>query len=108
MARYHGEVGFRTSCETEPGLWSDVIEKRKYSGDVTRNYIRNAYDVYTTTIKTPTCGNLISIVADPYANENFHNIVFAEYMGTKWAVSNVEVQYPRLILTLGGVYSGNQ
>jgi len=25
-------------------------------------------------------------------------------MGAKWKITNVEVQYPRLILTIGGVY----
>ena len=48
----------------------------------------------------------LSIVADPFAYQNFHQIKYAEYMGSKWKVSSIEVQYPRLILTLGGVYNG--
>ena len=50
--------------------------------------------------------NSISIISDPYANENFHKMRYAKFMGTEWKVTNVEVQYPRLILTLGGVYNG--
>ena len=49
--------------------------------------------------------NEISIVADPFANENFHSMRYVEFMGAKWKISNVEVQYPRLILTIGGVYN---
>ena len=50
--------------------------------------------------------NDLSIIADPYAINNFHTMRYAEFMGTKWKISNVEVQYPRLILTLGGLYNG--
>ena len=49
--------------------------------------------------------NEISLVADPYARENFHMIRYACFMGTRWEVTSVEVQYPRLVLTLGGVYN---
>ena len=52
--------------------------------------------------------NEFSIVADAYANENFHNIKYVEYMGTKWKISTVTVQRPRLILSAGGVYNGPQ
>ena len=49
--------------------------------------------------------NQISIVADPYANENFYAMRYVKFMGAKWKISDVEVQYPRLILTIGGVYN---
>ena len=107
MAKYFGGVGYRETVETEPGIWKDVVTERPHYGDVLKNYVRNDTNrEYTTTIKSPTCNNSISIVADPYAFENFHNIVYATYMGTKWVVTTVEVQYPRLLLTLGGVYDG--
>ena len=50
--------------------------------------------------------NQISIIADPFAMSNFHNIKYVEYMGTRWKITSVDVQYPRLLLTLGGVYNG--
>ena len=106
MARFCGKVGFRTSVETEAGIWEETIVERKYYGDVLKNYVRNTFDEYTTTIKSPVCNNSISIVADAYANENFQNIVYVEYKGGKWSVTNVDDQRPRLILTLGGVYNG--
>ncbi|MCM1224006.1 MAG: hypothetical protein NC548_57095, partial [Lachnospiraceae bacterium] len=49
--------------------------------------------------------NEISIVADPFANENFYSMRYVVFRGAKWKISNVEVQYPRLILTIGGVYN---
>lgn len=50
--------------------------------------------------------NEISIVADPFAMQNFHKMRYVVFMGEKWKVSSVEVQYPRLILTIGGIYNG--
>ena len=50
--------------------------------------------------------NSISIVADPYAYENFHNMRYAILEGVKWKITNVEINRPRLILTIGGVYNG--
>lgn len=109
MAKYFGNVGYRETVETEPGIWEETIVPHPYYGDTIKNYVRTSYVDYTTTIKTPECSNSISIVADPYAFENFHNIVYAEYMGTKWVVSNVDAsQYPRLVLALGGVYNDEQ
>lgn len=106
MAKYFGNIGYRTTAEVEAGIWEETIVERKYQGELVKNYFRSRFGEYTTTIKSPECNNSISILADPYAFENFHNIVYAEFMGTKWTVSNVEVQYPRLILVLGGAYSG--
>ena len=50
--------------------------------------------------------NDISILSVPYAVNNFHSMRYIEFMGAKWKVSDVEVQYPRLLLTLGGLYNG--
>ena len=102
--KWYGLIGFGETVETKPGVWVDQIKPRAYFGDVTRNtrMLQSSGQVNDNI----NVSNLISIVADPYANQNFHSIRYAEYMGTKWKVTNVDVQYPRLILTLGGVYNG--
>lgn len=103
MAKYYGKIGYATSEEVKPGVWKKRITEREYFGDVIRN-----------TRRLQSSGNLndniivsneISIVADPFANENFHSMLYVEFMGAKWKISNVEVQYPRLILTIGEVYN---
>jgi hypothetical protein len=33
---------------------------------------------------------------------------YVEFMGTKWKITNIEVQYPRLTLSIGGEYNGQQ
>lgn len=106
MAKYYGNIGYAVTAETEPGVWTEQITVRPYYGDVIRNIRRTqATDQVNDDISV---SNEISIVADPYAYENFHAMRYAEYMGTKWKVTSVEVSYPRLILSIGGVWVGNE
>ena len=97
-------VGFAEIKTNELGVSVETVTPRAYYGDVTRNIRR----LQTTENLNDDVqiNNEFSIVADPYANENFHAIRYVEYMGTKWKVSAVEVRYPRLILNAGGVYNG--
>ena len=103
MAKWFGNIGFATSIETKPGVHVDKIIDREYYGDVSRNTrrLQSADQVNDEIV----INNEISIVSDPYANENFHNMRYIEFMGSKWKISNVEVRFPRLILTIGGVYN---
>lgn len=104
MARYFGKVGFGTSAEPVNGVWEDTIVEREYYGDV----IRNTRNLQTgdQVNNDLTVGNSISVVADAYAVDHFFAIRYLEWAGTLWIVENVEVQSPRLILRLGGVYNG--
>lgn len=103
MAKFYGNIGFAEPVEKEPGVWVQKITSRPYYGDLDRNFrkLENSGGVNDNI----NISNEISIVSDPYANQNFHFIKYVEFMGTKWKVSNVEVQYPRLILTVGGLYN---
>lgn len=105
MARYYGTIGFSAgSAETVPGVWDEVIVERPYYGDVVRNVRRLQSGEYVNDNATVT--NEISIVSDPYALQNFHAMRYVAWMGTKWKVTSVEVQYPRLILSIGDEYHG--
>ena len=107
MAKFFGPIGFATSVETRPGVWKDQIEEHNYRGDVVRLSSRWAASPDSSNDDL-TLNNQISIVADPFARDHLHTMKYVDYMGTKWKISNIEVQYPRLILTIGGVYSGPQ
>lgn len=104
MAKWSGIIGYAKIVETSPGVWDEKITKRNYRGDV----IRNSRVLQTTSQVNDNVnvGNVISIVADPYANENFHAMRYIEFMGAKWKITNVEVDRPRLKLTIGGLYNG--
>lgn len=105
MAKYYGVIGYAVSEETSPGVHTENIVERRYYGDIVRN-IRNLQTTEHLNDNV-NVSNQISIVADPYAIANFHAIRYAEFMGAKWKVPSVEVQPPRLLLTLGGLYNGN-
>ena len=104
MAKYYGKIGYAETVETNPGVWTEQITERSYYGDMIRNTrrLQSAGQVKDNI----NIANDLSIIADPYAINNFHTMRYAEFMGAKWKISNVEVQYPRLILTLGGLYNG--
>jgi len=104
MAKFYGNIGYGESVETSPGVWQDFIYEFPYYGDVIRN-ARTLQDDEKVN-NDLTLGNSISIVADAYANEHFHAIRYIQWSGTLWVVTDVEVQSPRLILRLGGVYNG--
>ena len=88
--------------ESAPGVWTEQITERTYYGDLIRNTRR--LQSSGNIIDDIQISNQISIVADPFAYENFHAIRYATYMGTKWKVTSVDVQRPRLTLDLGEVY----
>lgn len=104
MAKYYGKIGFAENVEVRPGYWEEQITEHPYYGDLIRNARRlQSTDQLNDDINIV---NEISILADPYANQNFHAMRYIWFMGAKWKVSNINVQYPRLILTIGGLYNG--
>ena len=104
MAKFYGAIGYAVSNETSPGVWTEEIIERAYYGDVTKNYKKTSAG--ESIIDNIDVTNNISIISDPFAMSHFHTIKYVKWMGTAWKVSSVEVQYPRLILTIGGVYNG--
>ena len=106
MAKFYGVIGYAVTKENAQGVWTEEIAEQSYYGDLTRNMrrLQDSGDLNDDI----NVANEISIVADPYANANFHSMRYVAFMGAKWKISKVEVQYPRLILTLGGVYNGKQ
>ena len=103
MAKFCGVIGYAITKETEPGIWEEQIVEVEYFGDVIRNTRRiNAPGKVNDDISI---SNQISIIADPFANNNFHAMKYVVFMGAKWKISEVTVQYPRLVLTIGGLYN---
>ena len=104
MAKFYGAVGYGETVEIRPGVTDIAITERKYYGDVIRNTRKMSESDQV--IGDITTNNSISIVADPYALNHFFAMKYVEWAGARWTVADVEVQSPRLILRLGGVYNG--
>ena len=106
MSKWFGQIGYAMQKETEPGIWEDKIVERDYYGDLlTDNRKRQTNNNVLDEI---TLSNMVSIIADPFAYNNCSCMAYAEIMGARWKISEVEVKPPRLNLTIGGVYNGNQ
>ena len=102
MAKYYGLIGFEVNVETSPGVWEGFVEK-PYRGDLQK--LMNRSPEINQRNENISLSNQVSIVADPFALNNFSTIRYIEYLGTKWEVMSVEVYYPRLLLHIGGVYN---
>ena len=105
--KWFGKIGYEVTTETKPGVWTPTITEQAYSGDVFKNSSRLSQSSDSTNDNV-NVNNQISIVADPFAYQNFHAMRYVEFMGALWKISNIDVQPPRLILTIGGVYNGKQ
>ena len=103
--KWYGTIGYVETVETKPSVWVPQSTEFTYFGDITRTsrMLQSVGQVNDNISINVT----ISIVADPYATKHYFAIRYAVVDGVKWKVTNVDpTQYPRLILTLGGVYNG--
>lgn len=104
MSKFYGKIGFEELSETSPSVYTPTIVERCYSGDLTRNYRRlESGDGINDDISL---SNEISFVADPYALNHFHTIRYVVWHGARWRVTGAEEKFPRINLTIGGVYNG--
>ena len=105
--KFSGKVGFGVCAETEEhsGVWVDTITEKTYYGDVIKASIRSQINPDSINDNL-VLSHQVTIIADPYATQHYQDIRYVEVEGAKWKVTYVEIQYPRLRLTLGGVYNG--
>lgn len=105
MAKFYGMIGYGTTIEVRPGYYDETIEEKPYRGDILKVQ-RGLASAENQVLDNITVSNRISIVADAYAYEHIFAMRYVVWMGVRWKVSSVEVQRPRLILSLGEVYNG--
>lgn len=104
MAKFYGAVGYGVTVDKGNGVWSQDVIERFYYGDVLRN--TRKWEKGEQLNDNLNVKNSISIVADAYAYDHFFAIRYVSWLGQKWKVDSVEVDRPRLILEVGGVYNG--
>lgn len=102
--RYYGKVGYVSTKNEGRGIWSDEVIEREYYGDVIRNSRR--WESGSGINDSISVNNSISIVADPYAYDHFSSIRYVWWGGSKWKVTDITIDRPRILLTIGGVYNG--
>lgn len=104
MGKFYGPIGYAKMVQTKPGVWEEQITERNHFGDVITDSRRLESSGQLN--ESVNITKKISIIADPFANENYLYMRYVKYMGVKWRISDVNPERPRLILTLGGVYNG--
>ena len=102
MAKYYGMIGFAIQEETRPGVWEDIIEKRPYKGDILHSGRR--YDNSENINDNVTLTNRFSIISDAYLYSHIPALRYLEYMGEKFKITSVEIDRPRVTISVGGVY----
>ena len=107
--RYCAKIGFRWTDEerledgTPTSVWKEFYAERTYKADVMSNGYRNQQgeginDDYK-------INNKLSLLAcDAFTLSHLNSVIFCELYGVKWKVTSVDIQRPRLIVTLGGEY----
>ena len=105
MPKFNDVIGYGEAQETAPGVWKDVIQERRLYGDVIRS-ARRLQESSEKLNSDITVNVAISVVADAYATNHMFAIRYVKWSGARWTVTHVDVQFPRLILTLGGLYNG--
>lgn len=106
MAMFYGPIGFVETFEIPEGsgIWKEVPTEKYYRGIVVKNHKR--WDMGDKINPNLSISNSISIVADPFIQNKLYAIRYIKWLGGYWEVSSVDVESPRLILSIGGVYNG--
>lgn len=104
MAKFLGQIGFSLTVESGPGVWDSVIVEKTYKGDIVRNSRR--WDKGVDINDDLNLTNNISVVANDFLTENLSAMKYIKLHGGYWKITNVDIEYPRVIITLGGVYNG--
>lgn len=102
--KFRGAIGFVEVAEKRPGVRNQIPVEYLYSGEILKRNIRYADGQSVNDTIAPQ--QQISILADPYLRSHVGSMRYVKWMGTAWKITDISVQYPRLILTLGGVYNG--
>lgn len=105
MAKYAGLVGYVSLVESPPGVWNQVSNPKRMRGDIIRQSSSNQNgDKVNSDI---TLNHRVSLIGDAYSLGNYSDIKWIEIDGKKWEVNSIEIQRPRIIVTLGGVWNGD-
>ena len=106
MAKFYGQIGYTVSVNDGYGVWTDQVTERTYKGDIVRNTRR--WEQGESINDDLSLTNNISVIADKFCLDNLSAMKYVKWRGNYWKITNVEIQEPRVILTLGGVYNGQR
>lgn len=109
MAKFNGKIGFVETYEimidgVPSGRFKTETIEKEYKGDILQDYRRWSESTEKSN-ENVTINNRFSILIDSFISENLSYLKYIQYFGTKWIISSVDIQYPRMIITTGGIYN---
>ena len=96
MSKWFGKIGYAITGETEPGMWEEhtIVTRDYYYGDlISDKYRRQSSGNVNDDINLT---SVISIIVDPFVYENCSHMAYAEIMGARWKITDIDVHPPRL------------
>lgn len=101
--KFSGMIGFIKTGETSPDVYTPTYTERHYMGDVLKNSVKwsNKNEVNDDIL----IQNRISILADRYMAENIGYMRYVVWNKVKWKITDIDITYPRMTLTLGGLWN---
>ena len=106
--KFYGPIGFAITEDDGDGVWKEKITEKNASGDVIQLTRRVESGEHINDGLRINCQ--ISILCiDPWFLDHISYIRYIGYMGNKWIVESVDpTKYPSVLLTLGGLYHGDE
>lgn len=104
--KFYDAIGYAESVERPEGsgVYEDVVIERKFYGDVLRN--TRGLEEGGKVNNDLSLSNRFSLMADPYARENFDSIRYIKWKGRRFLITSIEFAESRILVTPGGVYNG--
>lgn len=103
MAKWSGKIGFGEMVETSTDVWELVISEKHYYGDI---IVNRSNTVNKSEINDEiSLSNQIRVISAPYACDNYQKIKYITFMKQKWKVNSISIEYPALLITLGGYWN---
>lgn len=106
MAKFYGNITFSITepRSDRPSIYEEHPTDVLYYGEIHSN--RRRYYTNNKTNDDIEITQELSILSDDFAIKHCSEIKAVEIEGVKWKVESIDIRYPRLILSIGGVYNG--
>lgn len=102
--KFYGKIGYIDETEKFRGVWGNVAVEREAVGDILSNIRR--WETDSTIADEFTTSNRISVLADGFLLEHISMMRYVVWNNTAWEIKSVEINRPRVIISLGGIYNG--
>lgn len=102
--KYSGKIGFAVMKNEGDGIYTEEIEEKVYYGDLLSSRWNNENNQNSTNTNVR-LNNSISVICDKYLSENISVMRYITYKNSKWCINGIEIQPPRIIINIGGIYN---